>query len=238
MTHNKFLILATAAILSVASVSCSNDDNESKPEDLNTDAGKTVSIGGTVGELVDLGLSVKWANQNLGAASEEDLGEYFVFGETDPKEDYTWATYKWGEPETLTKYQHSSTDASVSGGLRTLELDDDAARTHWGGKWRTPTKAEITELIEKATWTWKTVNGVKGHEVVGPNGNSIFIPATGYKNGTETYSVGTKVILLSATLMGWTTYDDIYYVSIGSGFAPQWNLNDRQWGRAIRPVWN
>lgn len=237
MAHNKFFILATAAIIGITSVSCSNDDNEPNPEDLNANAGKAVSIGGTVGNIVDLGLSVKWANQNLGAASEEDFGKYFVFGETEPKENYTWATYKWGESDALTKYQLSSTDSSVGSGLRTLELSDDAARVNWGGKWRTPTQKEIIELIEKATWTWKKVNGVNGHEVVGPNGNSIFIPAAGYQNGTETYSVGTKVILLSSTLYGWTTYDDIEYVSIGSAFAPQWNLNDRQWGRTIRPVW-
>lgn len=236
MIHNKYFILATVAILSVASVSCSKDDNEA--EKIVNNAGEPVAIGGTVGEIVDLGLSVKWANQNLGAASEEDLGKYFVFGETEPKTNYTWATYKWGEADALTKYQLSSVDSSVGNGLRTLELSDDAARVNWGGRWRTPTQKEIIELIEKTTWTWKNVNGVNGHEVVGPNGNSIFIPAAGYQNGTETYSVGTKIILLSATLMGWTTYDDIEYVSIGSGFAPQWSLNDRQWGRSIRPVWD
>ncbi len=83
MTHNKYFILATVAILSVASVSCSKDDNEA--EKIVNNAGEPVAIGGTVGEIVDLGLSVKWANQNLGAASEEDLGKYFVFGETEPK---------------------------------------------------------------------------------------------------------------------------------------------------------
>ena len=237
MTHNKIFILATAAILSVASISCSKDDDDSKQEDVNTNAGKAVAIGGTVGDIVDLGLSVKWANQNLGASSEEDFGKYFVFGETEPKANYTWATYKWGQADALTKYQLSSIDSSVGNGLRTLELSDDAARVNWGGKWRTPTQNEIIELIEKTTWTWKKVNGVNGHEIVGPNGNSIFIPAAGYQNGTETYSVGTKIILLSSTLFGWTTYDDIEYVSIGRGFAPQWSLNDRQWGRTIRPVW-
>ena len=64
MTHNKIFILATAAILSVASISCSKDDDDSKQEDVNTNAGKAVAIGGTVGDIVDLGLSVKWANQN------------------------------------------------------------------------------------------------------------------------------------------------------------------------------
>ncbi len=238
MTHNKLFILTTAAVLSVASISCSKDDDNNDVKEINANAGKPVAFGGTVGEIVDLGLSVKWANQNLGAASEEEFGKYFVFGETEPKEDYTWNTYKWGSPDALTKYQLSSIDASVGKGLRTLELSDDAARAGWGDRWRTPTQKEIIELIEKATWTWKKVNGVNGHEIVGPNGNSIFIPAAGYQNGTETFSVGTKIILLSATLYGWTTYDDIEYVSIGSGFAPQWSLNDRQWGRSIRPVWN
>ena len=108
MTHNKYLLLATIAILSVASVSCSKDDDEA--EKVANNAGQPVAIGGTVGEIVDLGLSVKWASQNLGAASKEDLGKYFVFGETEPKTNYTWATDKWGEADALTKYQLSSVD--------------------------------------------------------------------------------------------------------------------------------
>ncbi|MBO7497336.1 MAG: hypothetical protein J6T98_12375, partial [Salinivirgaceae bacterium] len=181
----RIYLLVIFAIAGIAAfTACSNDDDEDVPNN----AGEHVTIGGTVGEIVDLGLSVKWANQNVGAASEEDFGKYFVFGETAPKADYTWDTYKWGTAETLTKYQLSSVDNSVKNG-RTLELEDDPARVNWGGKWRTPTQREINELLEKATWTWKKVNGVNGHEVVGPNGNSIFIPAAGYQSGTETYNV-------------------------------------------------
>ena len=229
----RIYLLVIFAIAGIAAFTACSDDDE---DEVANNAGEHVAIGGTVGEVVDLGLSVKWASQNLGAASQEDFGKYFVFGETAPKDNYTWDTYKWGTAETLTKYQLSSVDNSVQNG-RVLELDDDAARVNWGGKWRTPTQREILELIKNTTWKWKSVNGVNGHEIVGPNGNSIFIPAAGYQNGTETYNVGTKIVLLSSTLMGWTTYDDINYVSIGSGFAPQWALNNREWGRSIRPVW-
>ena len=129
-------------------------------------------------EYVDLGLSVKWATFNIGAISPEDYGDYFAWGETEPKETYSWANYKWGTSSNLIKY--NTTD-----GKTILDLEDDAAYVNWGGAWRMPTDEEFTELREKCTWTWTTQDGVKGYKITGPSGNSIFIPAAGfhYENG-------------------------------------------------------
>ena len=69
-----------------------------------------------------------------------------------------------------------------------LELSDDAARANWGGRWRMPTRAEQDELREKCTWTWTTQGGHKGYKVTSKsNGNSIFLPAAGYRDGTSIY---------------------------------------------------
>ncbi|MEE1090753.1 MAG: hypothetical protein UH103_04940, partial [Paludibacteraceae bacterium] len=61
-----------------------------------------------------------------------------------------------------------------------LDEEDDAAKVNWGGDWRMPTDEELTELREKCTWEWTTLNGVNGYKVIGVNGNSIFLPTAGY----------------------------------------------------------
>ena len=139
---------------------------------------------------VDLGLSVKWATCNVGANKPEGYGDYFSWGETQPKDYYVWNKYKWCECtyhnkyDVLTKYCTSSSYGTVDNKTQ-LDLSDDAARTYWGGSWRMPTEAEFTELREQCTWTWTTQNGVKGYEVTsmksGYTNQSIFLPAAGYR---------------------------------------------------------
>ena len=144
-------------------------------------------------EYVDLGLSVKWATFNVGATSPEDYGDYFAWGETEPKEEYSWATYKWGTSSNLTKY--NTTD-----GKTTLEPEDDAAQVHWGGNWRMPSKEEVDELTQHCNWIWTTHNNVNGYKVTGPNGNSIFLPAAGYKGAGPTYPAGEDGLYWTSTL--------------------------------------
>ncbi|MBQ7388798.1 MAG: hypothetical protein IJW01_05480 [Paludibacteraceae bacterium] len=101
---------------------------------------------------IDLGLSVKWATCNVGATSPEKYGNYYAWGETEPKTTYTWATYKWcnGSYDTQTKYCTDSSRGTVDN-KTVLELADDAANVNWGGAWRMPTDAECQELIDNCT---------------------------------------------------------------------------------------
>ena len=135
--------------------------------------------------VVDLGLpsGLKWAACNVGATKPEEYGNYYAWGETEPKTIYDWSTYKWcnGSNTTLTKYNTDSDYGTVDN-KTVLEPEDDAARVNWGGAWRMPTDEEWTELRDKCTWTWKTLNGVNGYEVKGSNGNSIFLPAAGCRS--------------------------------------------------------
>ena len=142
-------------------------------------------------EYVDLGLSVKWATCNIGATTPEDYGNYYAWGETKPQSTYNWSTYKWcnGSSSTFTKYNTSSSFGTVDN-KTVLDLADDAANANWGGAWRMPTDAEWQELRDNCTWTWKTLNGINGFEVKGPNGNSIFLPAAGYRGNDDLYSAG------------------------------------------------
>ena len=155
--------------------------------------------GGTAGfyhnghEYVDLGLSVKWATCNIGATNATDCGDYFAWGETKPKKSYSWENYIYTDDsgQTITKY--NATDNKT-----TLDAGDDAAHVKWGGSWRTPSKAELEELVTSCSWVWKTAADGYAHTgylVTSQNGNSIFLPAagiyyygdlmTGYENGGE-----------------------------------------------------
>ena len=135
---------------------------------------------------VDLGLSVYWATCNIGASKPEDYGDYFAWGETEPKEDYSLYTYKWynGSANTLTKYNNDSSAGTVDN-KTVLEPEDDVAHVKLGGKWRMPTDAEWTELSDNCSWLGASLNGVYGCFVLATNGNSIFIPAAGWRKGTD-----------------------------------------------------
>ncbi len=143
-------------------------------------------------EAVDLGLpsGLKWATMNVGASSPEEYGEYFAWGETEPKTSYVWTTYKFNlgtdENGPFSKYVIDPAYGTVDN-KAVLDPEDDAAHVNWGGSWRMPTNEEWTELINKCTWTWiwTTENGVNGRKVTGPNGKSIFLPATGGRSGTD-----------------------------------------------------
>ena len=142
-------------------------------------------------EYVDLGLSVKWATCNVGATAAEGYGDYYAWGETVTKRNYVWSNYKWceGDFNTQTKYCMDSYYGTVDN-KKTLSASDDVARVKWGGNWRMPTRAEQDELRNKCKWTWTTKNGVNGYKVVGPNGNSIFLPAAGYHDEEKVLALG------------------------------------------------
>ena len=134
-------------------------------------------------EAVDLGLSVDWAPFNLGATKPEEYGDYFAWGETKPKGYYFWDTYKFGDLANFTKYNSAD-------GLTRLALEDDAAAVNWGGYWRMPTVAEMEELFDNCSWTWTTKNGINGYQVMGRNGQSIFLPAAGFSDWDDFYDEG------------------------------------------------
>ena len=152
-------------------------------------------------EAVDLGLSVKWATCNVGATKPEEYGDNFARGEVKPKKLYYWSTYKYcnGSEYSTTKYCTSSNYGIIDNNI-VLDFEDDVATVNWKDSWRMPTDAEMTELREKCKWTWTTQNGVKGYKVVGPNGNSIFLPAAGYMLDGTPSSAGSYGYYWSSSL--------------------------------------
>lgn len=159
---------------------------------------------------VDLGLpsGTKWADRNVGADKPEDYGDYFAWGETAPKSDYSWSTYKWGKDyDKLTKYCNDSS-LGLNGFTDTLtELvsGDDAASVNWGGDWRMPTSEEISELINNTNSEWVTNyngTGKNGYKFTNKSDASkhIFLPAAGYRDDTSSYYVGSLGYYWSSSL--------------------------------------
>ena len=185
-------------------------------------------------EAVDLGLSVKWANMNVGAKKESGFGTYFAWGETQPKEYYSWKTYAWsrGDSQFLTKY--STTDKRTQ-----LALADDAARTNLGGEWRMPTVDEYEELIANCTWQWITKDGVNGYKVTSKKtGNSIFLPITGCRFYADIQLRGVSGIYWTSSLYtanpnkAWCLEFNVSDISVYYG-----NLSSNRFsGRCIRAV--
>lgn len=119
-------------------------------------------------EYVDLGLSVKWATCNIGASAPEEPGSYFAWGETTPKDKYTKGNCLY----------FSSDIGNISKSSK-----HDAAQAAWGIGWRMPTEKELQELKNKCKWKHEVLNGFVGFRITGPNGNSVFLPAAGYRAG-------------------------------------------------------
>ncbi|MBQ8761591.1 MAG: hypothetical protein IJZ06_09275 [Bacteroidales bacterium] len=177
-------------------------------------------------EYVDLGLpsGLKWATCNVGADSPECCGDYFAWGETCSKTEYT--------------EENSVTYGQQIGDFSGNALYD-AATANWGGIWRMPTNKEINELMICCEWEWIQVNGVNGIKGVGLNGNSIFLPASGYYVGTSLYDYGDSGHCWSSTpnidddhenedRYAYTLYFNIDYQRVSYGY--------RFSGVTVRPV--
>ena len=189
-------------------------------------------------EYVDLGLSVKWATCNVGAKKPEEYGDYFAWGESQPKKIYDSSTYEHyfnndcGLIKYCTNINYGKSDFIDK--KTVLDSEDDAATANWGGSWRMPTYAEQDELINNCKWIWTTQNGVNGYKVVGPNGNSIFLPAAGYRLGSSLYLAGSYGYCWSSSLNS-SDPNLAYSVNFDSSFV-YGNYGNRDGGFAVRPV--
>ncbi|MBR6415561.1 MAG: hypothetical protein IKS22_05585 [Bacteroidales bacterium] len=189
-------------------------------------------------DYVEMGDGLKWATTNVGADLPEEYGDYFAWGETAAKSDYSWSTYfdnPSGDGETFTKY---ALDKKTQ-----LDLSDDAASANWGGTWRMPTDAEWTALRNEDNFDWAWTGdyngtGVKGRivtsKVPGYEGNQIFLPAAGYRNYASLSNVGALGDFWSSSLSTSDSYR-AWYVYFNSSNVYRGSSN-RSYGRSVRPV--
>ena len=195
-------------------------------------------------ECVDLGLpgGVLWATCNVGASKPEEAGLYFAWGETKGyakgnSHDFSWASYKWcnGSYDSMTKYCTSSIYGTVDN-KTVLVPRDDAATVNCGSGWRMPTAQEMRDLFDNkyTTTEWVTVNGVKGRKITSKsNGNSIFLPAAGYRYGASRRG-GSLGYYWSSSLSDSNCSGAyrLYFDSSGIG----WNYGGRCYGQSVRAV--
>ena len=174
--------------------------------------------------VVDLGLPVKFLNHNMGAFAPEEYGGYYAYGEIEDKGNYTSGNY--------------TNQNTPSADIANIRLTDkDVAHMRLGGNFSIPTSAEFNMLVDSCTWTWQgSFNGKPGYKITGKNGNTLFMPAAGYRNGTSNNELNSRGLYRTSQL-------------IASGEKKNWYLNfysnsrsvpqsgDDIWlGESIRPV--
>ena len=224
MDYKFFQKVIVLILSSLLFVSCFKDV---KPEGtyLVTDVGDNgvdnIEESGTINNhaYVDLGLpsGLKWATCNVGAETPEDYGDYYAWGETSTKSEYT--------VENSLTYGKSMSDISGN-------ITYDVARKKWGSSWRIPTQSEFEELIDNCELTWTIQNGKRGYKVTGPNGNSIFLPAAGCRCGSSLDTAGDDGDYWSSTPNGTTDAYDLFF----NAFTHDTSWSDRYFGQSVRPV--
>ena len=171
----------------------------------NTTAYGNQFVFSTLDGWVDLGLpsGILWATSNVGADYPEDYGDYFAWGETEPKDTYNWNTYHFGSDyNKLSKYCNNPIYGiyGFTDNLTTLQLSDDAAAANWGEDWRIPTYDEWEELYQNTTQTWTSQNDVNGIMFTASNGNSFFLPAAGIRWNSDLMGAGSDCRYWSSSL--------------------------------------
>lgn len=172
-------------------------EQEVEPEPVVIDLSQLSESGIVNGHsFVDLGLpsGLKWASCNVGAEHPHENGGYFAWGEVSEKDKFSFDNYRFEKDghygKYINEYRRQETkhgfffDTEIEkiyegDGLDVLEAADDIVAVEWGGPWRMPTAEEQDELLSQCEWVWSALNGQTGYRVTGPNGNSIFLPATG-----------------------------------------------------------
>ena len=192
---------------------------------------------------VNLGLpsGTLWAKTNVGAFAPEQIGDYFAWGETSPKDYYNWTTYKWcnGDYHSFTKYCTISNNGfeGFVDNLTELEILDDAATVNWGPEWQMPSREQIQELVDNCTWQWTVRGSSYGYLMTGPNGAQMFLPATGMRWDDQLYIADTYGYYWSRTLNAASdAYVLMFHYNNGSGNISREYSIARSYGQPVRPV--
>lgn len=181
--------------------------------------------------IVDLGLPSGnlWASKNVGAANPYDAGLYFTWGNVNG--------YAAGSGHNFDSNNYEVPGKNLTASFTSGDPTYDAARANMGSSWRMPTQTECQELINNCTWTWKAsgntdYNGIAGYEVVGTNGNKIFLPCAGNYNGTTLLNSGTGGYYWSTTCRSSSSAYCVYFGSSSKSM----DYSNRYCGQSVRAV--
>lgn len=239
---SKYINHSIALLLAVAlGGSCSNDDDDKN----------ALTVSGIMDghEYVDLGLpnGICWATYNVGANSITEYGDFFAWGETTPKDDYSWDSYKFvyssrnPSDSVLKKYTLTSVNILYPFDCKgTLDPEDDAATANWGGRWKMPSQPDMVKLYSNCTWEWtysyknSGTSGYIGTSKI--NGNQIFLPAAGHTNGKRVDLYAQEASFFTSTLSGNDKNALFALFNKDSSGDFSKNTSKRHLGRQIRPV--
>lgn len=193
-------------------------------------------------EYVDLGLpsGTLWATCNIGSEAPETYGDYFSWGETEPKDIYDTSHYKFNRGSgMMTKYCTISSFGSggMTDDLTELLPEDDAATANWGNDWQMPSRAQVEELIDTmfTTSKWTSLNDFYGTKITSKkNGNWIFLPATGYVDGNSIYRIDSYGSCWTRSLREDGPRDAYDWGYLWSSIF--WGADRRYMGENVRPV--
>ena len=177
---------------------------------------------------IDLGLpsGTKWACCNVGASTPEGYGGYYAWGETEEKSTYDWSTYIHCDGSAGTCHDLGSDIAGTQ---------YDVAHVKWGGSWVVPSFDQITELVNNCTYTWISINGVRGEYFTSPSGGSLFLPAAGIRLNDDLHDASWAGSYLSSTQN--PTFSDVAYRLTFSLLFMYWGTSAyRDNGQSVRPV--
>lgn len=239
----RFLNATAAVMLTIAvafTLGCKPNEDPNNGGGDNGGNGNNDGGGLNSHEYVDMGLpsGTLWATCNVGANAPEECGSYFSWGETSPKDSYSWSNYKYcyQVSTALTKYCFNANVGlnHFTDNLNTLELEDDAATINWGDDWRIPTEIEFQELKENTTSLWTIQNGMSGYLLTAINGNTLFLPATGYYSDQQNY-LYVDGRYWTCNLSETSSAKSRCYIMEGNGNFYPWQL-ERRYGLSVRPV--
>ncbi|MBO5887759.1 MAG: Ig-like domain-containing protein [Bacteroidaceae bacterium] len=232
-----------AVALGICTITCSATDGSSVKAECKVTVIKNDNSGTLDGhEYVDLDLpsGTLWATCNVGASKPEEYGDYFAWGEAEPKSDYSWSTYKYcqGIEPTMTKYCTIS-DCGIVDNKTELEAMDDAATVNWGSDWQMPSPQQLEELINNSytTTAWTTMNGKYGRMITSKsNGNSIFLPAAGSRDEVTLNSAGSIGCYWSSLNTGYSIYAFNLSFDSGNIYTYYFSIYSRFFGLSVRPI--
>lgn len=201
------------------------------------------NISGTINghDYVDLGLpsGIKWATCNVGANESYNSGNYYAWGETSPKSEYSWDNYfdydYTNEYGTVFCKKYKGGNNTEDKNLILPNGGNDVARKTWGATWRMPTFSEMRELIDKCKWQCISVAGISCWKIIGPSKKFIIMPLSGKMKGDKIEGRNEWGYYWTATVGKYQGPGD------AEGIAGYWRgysggIGERYQGAPIRPV--
>ena len=176
--------------------------------------------------VIDMGSAGKWACCNVGGSYPWEVGNFYAWGETEPKQYYETENYIHCDGSSET---YHNIGADIAG------TDYDVAHVKWGSSWRMPTGEQIQALTNNCSEKWTQIYGVEGMRYTSPEGGSIFFPAAGYRIWGLIYQPK-ECNYWSSTLCEWgNEYSNTLECSEEE--AGDVSTMTREWGILVRPVW-